>query len=96
MDDLTCLGCAKSFATQKRLSSHEAQCAANKTLDTDIYKSQRRLEKEKRKKQKRRRLREVSRSPTLQEKTPPARNLPPADEQMDIDDGWYNTGEVRV
>ncbi|KAG1897520.1 uncharacterized protein F5891DRAFT_1191719 [Suillus fuscotomentosus] len=95
MDDLTCLGCVKSFATQKRLSSHEAQCAANKTLDTDIYKSQQHLEKEKCKKQKWRRLREVSRSPTLQEKTPPAHNLPPVDEQMDIDDGWYNTGEVK-
>ncbi|KAG1840741.1 hypothetical protein F4604DRAFT_1690656 [Suillus subluteus] len=87
--------CILSFATQKRLSSHEAQCPANKSLDADIYKSQRRLEKEKRKKKKRRRLQQESRSPTIEEQTPPTRNLPPADEQMDIDDGWYNTDEVE-
>jgi hypothetical protein len=96
MDDLSCLGCAKSFTTQKRLSSHEAQCAANKSLDTDIYKSQRRLEKEKRKKRKRRRLREESWSPTHREQTPPPHNSPHPDEHMDADNGQYDMNEVRV
>jgi hypothetical protein len=96
MDDLSCLGCAKSFATQKHLSSHEAQCVANKSLDTDIYRNQRRLEKEKRRACKRRRRREVSRSPTPCEKTPPAHNSPHPDEQMDVDNGWQDIDhEVR-
>ncbi|KAG2136992.1 hypothetical protein DEU56DRAFT_912764 [Suillus clintonianus] len=88
MDDLSCLGCAKSFATQKHLSSHEAQCPANKSLDTDIYRSQRRLEKEKRRNHKRRRRREESRSPTPREWTPPAHNSPNPDQQTDVDNGW--------
>ncbi|KAG1717852.1 hypothetical protein EDB19DRAFT_1921754 [Suillus lakei] len=90
MDDLSCLGCAKSFATQKRLSAHEAQCAANKSLDTNIYKNQRRLEKEKRRKRKQRRRQEESRSPTPREQTPPAHNSPHPDEQMDVDNGWQD------
>ncbi|KAG1726131.1 hypothetical protein EDB19DRAFT_1833535 [Suillus lakei] len=97
MDDLSCLGCAKSFATQKRLSAHEAQCAANKSLDTNIYKNQRRLEKEKRRKRKRRRRQEESQSPTPREQTPPAHNSPHPDEQMDVNNGWQDMDhEVRV
>jgi hypothetical protein len=96
MDDLSCLGCARSFTTQKRLSSHEAQCAANKSLDTDIYKSQRRLEKEKRRARKRRKRREASQSPTPREQTPPAHNSPHPDEHMDVDNEWQDIDyEVR-
>lgn len=97
MDDLSCLGCTKSFATQKCLSSHEAQCPANKSLDTDIYKIQCHLEKEKRRKRKQRRCWEESRSPTLQEQTPPAHNSPHPDEQIDVDNEWQDIDhEVRL
>jgi hypothetical protein len=50
MDDLACLGCGKTFSTQKRLSSHEVQCAEQRTLKKSLDKSRRRLDKKKRRK----------------------------------------------
>lgn len=37
MDDLICIGCARSFSTRKSLSAHKAQFSANKALTIDIH-----------------------------------------------------------
>jgi hypothetical protein len=50
MDDLTCLGCDKTFSSQKRLSSHETQCAEQRTLKKSLDKARRHLDKKKRRK----------------------------------------------
>lgn len=86
MDDLVCLGCRKVFPSQKRLSGHEARCKADKLLDADVYKSQRRLEKG-RKKRRKMRARDETRSPERR-----GRNTSPeADVQMDLGDDHVNT-----
>ncbi|KAG1856386.1 hypothetical protein DFJ58DRAFT_727222 [Suillus subalutaceus] len=87
MDDLTCLGCSKAFPTQKSLSNHEARCDASKSLDADVYKQQRCLEKQMRRKNKRKRAHDESASPQGHRDT--SRNarrssLSPTD-QMDVD-----------
>lgn len=45
MDDLTCLGCGCSFASQKKLCSHEPQCEAHDEYTADIFRSQQHLQK---------------------------------------------------
>jgi len=45
MDDPPCLGCGHSFASRKKLSSHELQCKAYVQVTADVFRSQRRLQK---------------------------------------------------
>jgi len=47
-DELTCLGCNKAFSTQKRLSSHKAQCPKPCTSKTRVSKLQQHLNKKRR------------------------------------------------
>jgi len=86
MEDLVCLGCRKVFPSQKRLSGHEARCEADKLLDADVYKSQRRLEKG-RKKRRKTRARDETRSPERRQRN----TSPEADVQMDLGDDHVNT-----
>lgn len=92
MDGLTCLGCSKAFTTQKSLSNHEARCDASKSLDADVYKQQRRLEKQMRQKKKRRGVTtpDASSSPERGETSRNARRLSPED-RMEVDnDHWVD------
>jgi hypothetical protein len=45
MDDLTCLGCGKAFNSQRRLSAHETLCETHREFSTQISKSYRRSER---------------------------------------------------
>jgi len=90
MDDLSCLGCGKAFATQKRLSGHEASCDANKRFDTAVYKRQRRLERDRRKKDKHKRQRVRKDTPSPERGAKNAPSLPDADVQVDIDNDLYS------
>ena len=47
MDELSCIGCGKSFSTQKKLSSHGPRCQAKKEVTTNIHKRQYDLEQNK-------------------------------------------------
>lgn len=37
MDNMICVGCGRSFSTQKSLHSHEAYCKMSKALAADIH-----------------------------------------------------------
>jgi hypothetical protein len=50
MDDLSCLGCHKTFTTQRRLNGHTAQCDKLHSFKKNLGKSQRRLDRKKRRK----------------------------------------------
>jgi hypothetical protein len=84
MDDLTCLGCSKTFPTQKSLSNHEARCDASKSLNTDVYKQQRHLEKQRCWKHKRKCAHEGSASPQGRRDLSRDAHRPSPD-QMDVD-----------
>jgi len=45
MDDLACMGCSKAFSSQKRLSSHEAQCDKLHIFKKSLSKSRRKKRK---------------------------------------------------
>ncbi|KAG1855214.1 hypothetical protein DFJ58DRAFT_841220 [Suillus subalutaceus] len=85
MEDLICLGCRKVFPSQKCLSGHEARCEADKLLDADVYKSQRRLEKG-RKKHRKTRAQDETRSLERRQRN----TSPEADMQMDLGDDHVN------
>jgi hypothetical protein len=90
MEDLICLGCRKVFPSQKHLSGHEAWCEADKLLDADVYKSQRRLKKG-HKKHRKMKARDETRSLECRQRN----TSPKADVQMDLGDDHVNT-EVMV
>src|SRR5271163_4447826 len=99
MDNLTCLGCLKAFTTQKSLSNHEAQCDVRKSLDSDVYKQQRCLEKQRCQKNKRKHTHGESASPKGRDAScGPHRPSPSLAEQMDVDiidnDQWFDAYEV--
>ena len=45
-----CIGCARSFDTQRSLRGHEAQCQARNALTADIYRQRRSNAKSKKRK----------------------------------------------
>jgi len=99
MDDLNCIGCGKIFPTQKRLSGHEAICDANKQFGADVFKRQRRLEKESRrgKKGKGKRAREETLSPERSGRNAPRSPAPDTDVQMGFDgDNFFVNADSEV
>jgi len=50
MDELSCLGCHKTFTAQRRLNAHTAQCDELHSFKKSLSKSQRRLDRKKRRK----------------------------------------------
>ncbi|KAG1747591.1 hypothetical protein EDB19DRAFT_1905344 [Suillus lakei] len=58
MDELICLGCGKSFNSQRRLSAHETSCDTHHEFSAQVSKSHRRTEKSRRNKKRKRDHRE--------------------------------------